>query len=659
MQRSHKWLKAPDESLLNPETPLVVTVCDEDYFPYAYALAKSIEYFDKRARICIHVINPSKQLLHRLKEIVQGAAHIFSSYEIIDLASLADEQKKTYYASARFLLICDLLNKVESPLLCLDADSLVVNPIDNDFNTNDNADIYLARRDMRGQESLHLKVATGTIYIRNSIGSKKFFNHLKEEVISRFDVGNLPWFTDQIIFSEAIGRIKAAKVRNIKTKYADWNFSDNSIIWAGKGERKSLDLNFLIMQNLLRDDNQSKRLLELTAKLTGKNALVATKTYQKVKATVFDNKQTALIILPRLDLPWKEPKDLNMPPIVSMQTLELRIYWKKFTIQLTNALSSVGFHTELLEVPAWEINDSIFDRTLADVIFIPHKCRREFSPNTIDRPVYFYMQEFFSWVFTVDPRGWSAASSVYPVNYADLPETSIDKYSEYKKLLSTNKLESKFLQPDQGNINDLVSSGQIPGHTDAQDQYRDFIFFPLQISNDQSILYFSAHSEEVVIDSLLCWSKENNIPIVFKPHPASPKNMQPLVTKIMANGGYISNANIHELIELSSAVYTINSGVGFEALFHNKPIVTFGRVEYDCCTFNANPENLDLAWIYCSQIESTTLQKKYANFVNWFMSDYAYDISDYSHSTMRLRLLAKRIKKKFFSSGDHVDAEGK
>ena len=33
-------------------------------------------------------------------------------------------------------------------------------------------------------------------------------------------------------------------------------------------------------------------------------------------------------------------------------------------------------------------------------------------------------------------------------------------------------------------------------------------------------------------------------------------------------------------------MYTINSGVGFESLFHLKPVITFGEVDYQSATFN-------------------------------------------------------------------------
>lgn len=634
------------------ESPLLVTVCDDNYLKYAKALILSVERFSPGQSILVHLINPQPNSIRQIEYIKSNLefTNLYISREISELDSATESDLKTYYASARFLLIDELLKEMPRDIFCLDADSLVVNPFDNNFTDKAEADICLIRRDISGEIREHLKVATGSIYIRNTQASKEFFIQLRRKLIDRINSNNLPWFTDQVIFSELLESNPAAVIRSIKRKYADWNFSLNSMVWSGKGDNKSINLNFLLLQSLLLSAEDGDIAINAATKLIGKKSLYSTNVYEKFNASLQKSVNRVSIIIPRLDLPWKQPKNLQKISGVTESTLVLRGQWKKFSIMLANAFQSMDIAVDIEELPGWEINNSIFDRINADIIFIPHKCRNEFSGKAIDRPIYFYMQEFFSWLFIVDAKGWSAASSIYPIDYNNLQASEIDKYSQYKELLLADKLTSKFSQPDNRSVNDMVLAGEIPAHPDGRVGYKNFIFFPLQIPNDQSILYFSDYSEELIIEKLLEWSGISGVPIVFKPHPANPKSMIPLIEKIKEAGGYVADANIHELIELSSAVYTINSGVGFEALFHNKPIVTFGRVEYDCCTFKATPDNLDLAWIYCLLSSQNDLHTGYAKFVNWFISDYAYDISDYDQSTLRLRLLAKRIKKKHFSA---------
>lgn len=57
--------------------------------------------------------------------------------------------------------------------------------------------------------------------------------------------------------------------------------------------------------------------------------------------------------------------------------------------------------------------------------------------------------------------------------------------------------------------------------------------------------------------------------VVFKPHPSD-------------KTGYVKavKGSIHELIRHSEAVFTVNSGTGFEALLHNKRVFISGDCEY-------------------------------------------------------------------------------
>jgi hypothetical protein len=108
---------------------------------------------------------------------------------------------------------------------------------------------------------------------------------------------------------------------------------------------------------------------------------------------------------------------------------------------------------------------------------------------------------------------------------------------------------------------------------------------------------------------------------------------------------FVSDANVNDLIVHASAVYTINSGVGFESLLHLKPVITFGRVEYDCVTFNASTETLDEAWEYVNAVSIRELETKYRCFLNWFLEDYSIDLSSPTVSKVRLDAIATQVAK--------------
>ena len=73
--------------------------------------------------------------------------------------------------------------------------------------------------------------------------------------------------------------------------------------------------------------------------------------------------------------------------------------------------------------------------------------------------------------------------------------------------------------------------------------------------------------------------------VIVKGHPINPSSMESLrsiTAKYNHNAVWCDSINIHSLIEASSLVVTVNSGTGMEALLHKKPVMAYGRAEYDC-----------------------------------------------------------------------------
>ena len=51
------------------------------------------------------------------------------------------------------------------------------------------------------------------------------------------------------------------------------------------------------------------------------------------------------------------------------------------------------------------------------------------------------------------------------------------------------------------------------------------------------------------------------------------------------NISIVSDVSIHELFASAKAVVTINSGSGFEALLHLKPVITLGKADYSAVPY--------------------------------------------------------------------------
>jgi len=661
--REVQWLIPFEDS--GTKSLVLFSACDSKYFVYAVSLIRSVDLFSPGHYFVLHLVNPNQSCLDRARQLANSLkdTRLAVTYENIDLTKLDGPQKKAYYASARFPQLAKLIYEFRVPIFSLDADSLVVNPIDRNFSDKPDAEIVLIRRDLDGPTEEHLSVATGSIWFKPTKGVRNFLESVAQVIDERLQNGSLEWFVDQLVFyQEMVKMQREVRFYNLKRKYADWDFLDSSIVWAGKGPRKENDMRFFLLQSLLSDDLERRELANrLWSNLCAANdqlprndclhnrlwianaEVIHSKDEHEIEG-VSEIMDKIVLFIPRLDLPWKRAANsAAYPPLLAEDVLDLRLHWKNFAIRLANAIEHAGLTVDVLEIPAWEIDRKAIDESGAKLALVPHRCRLDFDPGKTR--VLFYMQEYFRWVFVLDKSGWSAASSVYPINTESMPESHNDCFNTYRYRLLNGSLGSKFAQPVRKNCKQLITEGSIPKQSGffGFQQCRPYIFFPLQIPHDQSIRYFSDFSELEVVKSLIDWASKRGVAVVMKPHPANRKSMTPFEALVDGINIFWSEAHVYDLIENAVSVYTINSGVGFETLLHLKPVVTFGRVEYDCVSFKATPSRLDEAWDYCLQAELKVLENRYRCFINWFLGDYAVDMSQPVQASARLEQIAADI----------------
>lgn len=635
---------------LENDAVLLFSTCDSEYFKYAKALVRSVDLFSPGFSFLLHLVNPSNEICNAAVELAASLKNtrLAVSTESIDLTDWSQDQRRTYYACSRFSRLSRLLNECgTTAILCLDADSLIVNPIDHDFTDKINADVVVDLRDAENPNQEHLAIAAGAIWLRPSYHVQKFALDLAEEIDRLVQSRKLNWFADQVIFYRQMQtHVRSVRFFNLKRKYLDWNFGENSIVWSAKGQRKESDFRFLVLHLMLSGDRHQVRLAtQILAAIQGTGSSLAASDWfvSRIQRAAQGAARVALFV-PRLDLPWKRVPTQSAPPALTEDVLGLRLRWHEFATRIANALEMQGVTVDVLEIPTTEIEPTRLDACGADIALIPHRCHLDWSPGSTH--ILFYMQEYFRWVFIVNERGWSAASNIYPIDVNTLPDKPSITFQTYREKLLKGEWSSKFGQAPQKTTDELVNEGALPviRNMDSELQYLPFIFLPLQIPHDQSIRYFSPIEEIDMVKALVAWAKLRNVTLVMKPHPANQKAMRQF--QAFANNTHIfwSEANINDLIRHSVAVYTINSGVGFEALLHIKPVVTFGKAEYDCVTFHATAENLDSAWSYCNACDPSSLEHKYRRFVNWFLDDYAIDMSRPEHATARLAAIATGIK---------------
>ena len=279
------------------------------------------------------------------------------------------------------------------------------------------------------------------------------------------------------------------------------------------------------------------------------------------------------ILFPRLDVTFKEgPVPEARGPIAP-----IRVHWQNVGDRILQAHRKKGDWVQYIEKPLWQFTPEFVESLDADIVYIPHKSTDTFPVK--GKEVRYYMQSVFPFQFYIDSKGFAGGASRYPFDvdwHREIPPRSFYTEMLVRALLG----ESKFEQPP---ISEITIKSDAP-----------YVLFLCQIPHDETIKY---HSDVSVWDALkytLEATKELNIPLVVKGHPVNPGSMAPLhsLCKLYKHVYWFDNINIHDLIPKAHAVVVVNSGTGMETLLHKRPIVTFGRCEYDCVSNKATADNI-------------------------------------------------------------------
>ncbi len=114
---------------------------------------------------------------------------------------------------------------------------------------------------------------------------------------------------------------------------------------------------------------------------------------------------------------------------------------------------------------------------------------------------------------------------------------------------------------------------------------KKFLFFPLQLSHDV-VASLADFSQEEVLTALGKALKNSTTKLLIKRHPLCRDEKLEKLLKEMQNNSTILlyKGSIHDAINRCEGVIVANSGVGFEALLHLKPVYSFATSEYTACT---------------------------------------------------------------------------
>ncbi len=616
-KRSWRWLEKSERFLQS--RIVLLTACDSRYLGFAISLCRSLDVFSPGFEIIIYVINPTRtdvESLTALSRSLSATSISIAIEESADLSSYDDEYRRSYFASARFFFLNEMVEVADNIVLCVDADSLVIGPLSETIaKTKFSTDIALWRRDLE-KEGLpdHLKVAAGVVaFFFSRHRARRFLNRLVNTLKREFDDGRAVWFVDQRALSETITDMGAdLRAASLQPAYRAFEeYRTGVVILSAKGGRKNTMEPYITLCKLLSgselDALDAKRSVKRLTDSMGSQPL---REFLSQDTVVRLLPKSGTIYLPRLDLPWKKPRGDQVPKVADA-TVQVRLRWKEFAIHLASWFEANGIRIEVQEIPNWEINAHLVNGRSGDFAILPHRCR--FEIDDVEIPAAFYMQEYMPWLFSVDRDGWGAGASVYPLQSMALRDQSSSVFSHYEERLRAGNLPTKFSQREFA-------------QTRANETRYD-IFFPLQIPHDQVIQRFSEVSEQVVLESLCEFAKSSGLRVVLKPHPANMKATSVFHSLVDDQNIFWSEDNFHDLVGRSRSVFTINSSVGFEAMLHLKPVVAFGRTLYDAVVIRGDVIDIGSAWRACQAWQPSVEGRRYREFFEWYCNEYSVDLS--------------------------------
>jgi hypothetical protein len=114
---------------------------------------------------------------------------------------------------------------------------------------------------------------------------------------------------------------------------------------------------------------------------------------------------------------------------------------------------------------------------------------------------------------------------------------------------------------------------------------RDYVFFPWQYHIESRLTVFSpAFFDQTWLLEYLARALPSSVELFVKGHPNHPGRPAPETIHRLREDGRVTflahDTNAHEVIERSEGVVVVNNTVGFETLYHGKPLFVLGSPPY-------------------------------------------------------------------------------
>lgn len=181
--------------------------------------------------------------------------------------------------------------------------------------------------------------------------------------------------------------------------------------------------------------------------------------------------------------------------------------------------------------------------------------------------LWHYKMAYLPFMFHLDRTGysgWSEFRNVKPAEIEALDQATVDAFfaREVSEILGSRATKH-------------------PQGAEAAPEATDFVFFALQVPNDSVISLCFQDDYIATLRQAILAIRQAGETVVVKPHPFGRQpRLMAMLQKLTTEGVIVTDASIHALLPRAKAVVTANSGVGFEALLHDKPVLCLAQADY-------------------------------------------------------------------------------
>jgi hypothetical protein len=236
-----------DIPTVDPTDAVIFFAVDNAYFwQHALVLLGSLGRRSPSTKCHVHVINPDPRVPRAVEIIARmlPGLGLSYSYEQADFEGCSKGHIRTYYASIRFVRLAEIFAQSQAIYLCLDADCIVRADLAARVSALEIADVGIR---MRYDEKPHLTVAAGALVLRPTAAAAKFVDRVGTLIGRTLEAQEAVWFLDQIVLSHVLRELgdREVGISQLDMTYIDWFLHDHSVIWTGKGKRKSEDSRYI------------------------------------------------------------------------------------------------------------------------------------------------------------------------------------------------------------------------------------------------------------------------------------------------------------------------------------------------------------------------------------------------------------------------------